>query len=97
MDPDLENVIRSALEAAARLTVSRLCGGTHQPATEEHQPATEEHAWVSAFQRSASKPAGQRSVSNFDDEDELRGPLVNVRFGSQPEVSDGHENVGFRG
>ncbi len=48
--------------------------------------ASVEQAWVSAFQQSASKPAGQRSVSVFDDEDELRGPSVNVRFGSKADI-----------
>jgi hypothetical protein len=37
---------------------------------------------LSALQPSASKPAGQRSVSNFDEGDELRGASVNVRYGS---------------
>ncbi len=51
-----------------------------------------EHAWISAFQRSASKPAGQDSVSVFDDEDELRGPSVKGGFGSAAEVRQGpHE------
>jgi hypothetical protein len=45
-----------------------------------------EHAWVSPFQRSASKPPSQRSVSVFDDEDELRRPSVNVRFGSKADI-----------
>ncbi len=40
----------------------------------------------SAFQRSASKPAGQDSVSVFDDEDELRGQSVNVRYGSKADI-----------
>ena len=40
------------------------------------------HAWVSAFRRSASKPTGQDSVSDFDDGDELRGPSINGSSGS---------------
>ena len=37
------------------------------------------------------------SISDFDYGDELRGPPVNGGFGSQPEVSDGYENVGLWG
>ncbi len=50
-----------------------------------------EHAWVSAFQRSASKPAGQRSVSVSDAEDELQGPSVNVRYGSGTDLRRHHQ------
>jgi hypothetical protein len=56
-----------------------------------------EQAWVSAYQRSASKPTGHNSVSDLDGADELRRLSMNVRVGSRTEVSDGHVNVGFRG
>jgi hypothetical protein len=45
-----------------------------------------EHAWISAFQRLASKPASHRSVSVFDDEDELRDPSVNGSFAATTPV-----------
>ena len=36
-------------------------------------------------------------IANSIDECGHRGWAVKVALGSQPEVSDGHENVGFRG
>ena len=44
--------------------------------------ALPDHAWVSAFQRTASKQTGDDSVSVLDDKDELRSPTVNGGFGS---------------
>ena len=60
----------------------------HEPTHHAAQPtpagrsreALPEHAWVSAFQRTASKQTGDDSVSVLDDKDELRNPTVNGGF-----------------
>ena len=56
-----------------------------------------EQAWVSAYQRSASKPTGHNSVSDLDGADELRRLSMNVRVGSKAEVQREPQNVRFRG
>ena len=42
------------------------------------------------------RPKGYGTL-NFDMPDARKPHLPNVVSGSKPEVSDGHENVGFRG
>ncbi len=69
---------------STRTTAQRPCRD-HESPTRRRRRGREwcvAHAWVSAFQRSASKPTGQDSVSDFDDGDELRGPSVKGSSGS---------------
>ena len=52
-----------------------------------------EQAWVSAYQRSASKPTGHNSVSDLDGGNELRRLSMNDRFGSQAVIPNSVRNV----